>query len=93
MPIILKTILVWALSTAVVKIFLALGIAFTTYHGLDFLLSEAFAQMSHFVGQLPESLASILARFGLFKAMSIIASAMMTVASINMMKSFVGIAR
>lgn len=92
MPLVLKSIIVWALSTALVKILLALGIAFTTYHGLDYLLAEAFGQMSQFVGQLPESLAAIMARFGLFKAFNIIASAMMTVASIKMMKSFVGVA-
>lgn len=91
MAMLIRSVLVWSLSTALVKIMLALGIAFTTYQGLDFLLTQAFGYMNQYIGQLPESLAAILSRFGLFEALSIICSVMLSIATIKMLKSFVGI--
>lgn len=91
MQTLLKTVLIWALSTTIVKIMAALGIGFLVFQGLDSLLSASLGFLSSAVGGISEDLYSILARIGVFKAFSIIASAMTTVASIKSVKTFVGL--
>lgn len=87
----LKPLIIWILGSALARVLVALGISITTYKGLDALLNAAFAQIHGLVGGMSADLLAILSRFGLFTAMSIIASAMMTVASIKMLKAFAGV--
>lgn len=87
----LRVLLVWVLGSALARIMTALGIAFTTYKGLDALLSTAFAQVQSLVGGISGDLLAILSRFGFFEALSILASVMMSIAAIKMLKTFVGI--
>lgn len=86
----LKPLLIWILSSAIAKVLLALGIAFTTYQGLDLLLEQALGQIDPLIGALPAAVSDILAKFGLFKVISIISSTMISIASVKMMKTFVG---
>lgn len=87
----LRVLLVWVLGSALARIMTALGIAFTTYKGLDVLLSTAFAQVQSLVGGISGDLLAILSRFGFFEVLSILASVMMSIAAIKMLKTFVGI--
>ncbi|WP_455155295.1 DUF2523 family protein [Cupriavidus campinensis] len=52
---------------------IALGIGLITYVGLDTAVSGALAAAKSSLGQMPASVAAILARGGIFTAMSIIA--------------------
>ncbi|URF08061.1 DUF2523 family protein [Cupriavidus campinensis] len=52
---------------------IALGIGLITYVGLDAAVSGALAAAKSSLGQMPASVAAILARGGIFTAMSIIA--------------------
>ena len=91
MPVLLKSIIVWALSATLVKLSVALGIGFLTYTGLEAAVNGALSHLVEAVGGLPESLYAILARFGFFEALSIIGSAMLTSAAIKSVKTFVGL--
>lgn len=91
MPVILRTLIVWAIGSAVARIMTALGIAFTTYKGLDSLLGAAFTEVQNLVGGISADLLAILARFGFFEALSVLASVMMSIAAVKMLKTFVGI--
>lgn len=91
MAVLLKSVIIWALSATLVKFMVALGIGFLTYTGLEAAVSGALGYLAAAVGGLPDSLYAILARFGFFEGLSIIGSAMLTSAAIKSVKVFVGL--
>lgn len=91
MAALLKHVLIWALSATLVRLFVALGIGFLTYTGLEAAVTAALSNLAQFVGGMPESIYAILARIGFFEALSIIGAAMLTSAAIKSVKVFVGL--
>lgn len=91
MAVLLKSVLVWALSTTFLKLMLALGLGFLTYTGLESAVTVLLSQLSSAVGGIPEALYAILSRIGFFDGLSIIGSAMLTSAAIKSVKVFVGL--
>lgn len=91
MSALLKVVLTWALSSAVIKIMLALGLGFLTYTGLEAAIDAALGSLASMVGGLPEGIYAMLARLGLFEGLSIIGSAMLLSAAIKSAKVFVGV--
>ncbi|WP_423200317.1 DUF2523 family protein [Cupriavidus sp. H19C3] len=55
------------------QVLVSLGIGLITYVGLDTAVSGALAAAKSSLGQMPASVAAILARGGIFTAMSIVA--------------------
>lgn len=91
MALLLKSVLVWALSTAFVKIMAALGIGFLTFQGLTALIDQALAYLQSAVSNIGVDLFQILAMAGVFEGMSIMASAMTSIAAIKSAKVFLGV--
>lgn len=91
MALLLKTVLIWVLSTTLVRLFVALGIGFLTYTGLETAVTAALSHLASWVGGMPESIYAIFARIGFFEALSIIGAAMLTSAAIKSVKVFVGL--
>lgn len=91
MSALLKVVLTWALSSALVKIMLALGLGFLTFTGLNAAVDALLGSMAANVGGLPADVYAMLARLGLFEGLSIIGSAMLLSAAIKSAKVFVGV--
>lgn len=91
MAMLLKSVLVWALSTAFVKIFAALGIGFLTFQGLTALLDAGLGYLQSAISGIGAELLQILAIAGVFEGMSIVASAMTSIAAIKSAKVFLGV--
>lgn len=87
----LKAALVWGISTAFVKILSALGIGFLTFKGLTALIDQSLAYLQGAVTNIGVDLFQILAMAGVFEGMSIIASAMTSIAAIKAAKVFLGV--
>lgn len=91
MALLLKSVLIWVVSATLVRLFVALGIGFLTYTGLEAAVSTALSYLAQWVGGMPESIYAIFARIGFFEALSIIGAAMLTSAAIKSVKVFVGL--
>lgn len=91
MALLLKVVLTWVISSIVVKFMFTLGLAFFTYTGLEFVINEGLQYAVGLVQGLPADIISILAILGIFKALSIVASALTTLAAIKSIKIFVGV--
>ena len=87
----LSGILIWALSSFLVKIFATLGIAVFTYQGLYSLVEGFINSIQPLMSGLPEVMLSFLALAGVPEALSIVVSALLTRAAINAAKAFVGV--
>lgn len=87
----LSVILVWALSSFLVKIFATLGIAIFTYKGLYALVDGFIDSIQPLMSGLPEVMLNFLALAGVPEALSIVVSALLTRAAINAAKAFVGV--
>lgn len=84
-------ILVWALSSFLVKIFATLGIAVFTYKGLYSLVEGLVDSIQPLMSGLPEVMLNFLALAGVPEALTIVVSALLTRAAINAAKAFVGV--
>lgn len=87
----LSGILIWALSSFLVKIFATLGIAIFTYKGLYALVDGFIDSIQPLMSGLPEVMLNFLALAGVPEALSIVFSALLTRAAINAAKAFVGV--
>lgn len=87
----LSGILIWALSSFLVKIFATLGIAIFTYQGLYALVEGFIDSIQPLMSGLPEVMLNFLALAGVPEGLSIVVSALLTRAAINAAKAFVGV--
>lgn len=87
----LSGILIWALSSFLVKIFATLGIAIFTYQGLYGLVEGFIDSIQPLMSGLPEVMLNFLALSGVPEGLSIVVSALLTRAAINAAKAFVGV--
>lgn len=79
----LVSIFISALGSMVARVLIALGIGYISYQGVSALNQALINQMITLQSSLPQDLVLILARLGIFQAMSIIISAY--VASISLL--------
>lgn len=86
----LSIVLVWVLSSFLLKLFATLGIGFFTYKALTGLIDNALAQITTYMHALPASVLQLLALGGVSEALSIIGSALVVTAAIRSAKVFVG---
>lgn len=91
MPKILLLIISYALSSFLVRFFSALGIGIFTYKGLMSLIEALLAHIQPLLNSLPSSIISLFAIAGVFEALSIIVSALLTRTAINTAKAFIGV--
>lgn len=87
----LKGLIVWAIGSAVVRIFGALGIGFLTYQGLTELLDTMLGHLTTAIGGIGSELLSILAIAGVFEGISVLSSAFVSIAAIKSAKVFLGV--
>lgn len=88
---VLKGLLVWVLSSFVLKLFATMGIAVFTYKSLDYLLIQIFDQMDVVLGVMPHSVVQIMALAGFHQGLTIISSALLTAVTIRSLKAWVGV--
>lgn len=69
MPAVLASIIVWALGSAVARVFVALGISLFTYSALETLVQSALDQLSQVLGELPSAVVQLSALAGVDQAM------------------------
>lgn len=91
MPKILMIVIGYALGSFVLRFFTALGIGIFSYKGLMALIVSLVNHLQPLLDSLPSSILSLFAIAGVFEAMSIIVSALLTRAAINTAKAFVGV--
>ncbi|MEB3736225.1 DUF2523 domain-containing protein [Halopseudomonas pachastrellae] len=91
MPALLAPLLIWVLSSAIARVFVALGIGLFTYTGIKSLVEFALDQATQFVGQLPSAVLDLIALAGVDQAISIIGSALLTRAAITAARISVGL--
>ncbi|AXH76983.1 MAG: protein of unknown function DUF2523 [Inoviridae sp.] len=87
----LSMVIVWALSTALAKIVVAMGIGFFTYSGVKALVQFALDQLIIYVGQLPSAVISLISLAGIDQAISILGAALLTRAAFIAAKMSVGL--
>lgn len=87
----LSSVLIWVLSSFLLKLFATLGIAIFTYKGLYALVEGLINQIQPMMSGLPEVMLNILAIAGVPEALTIVVSALLTRAAINAAKAFVGV--
>lgn len=85
----LSMIITYAGVSVVGKILVALGVGFATYGAITALLDALISQVQQYVGVLSSDLLQVLAIWGLFEAVSIIASAMTAVAAVKSVRVFI----
>lgn len=80
----------YILSKFVTKLLAALGIAFVTYKGLEFLLNKGFDLIAPTMSGLPARILNLMALSGFPEALTIVCSAMLTSAALQAAKVFIG---
>lgn len=91
MSLLLRGLLTVVLGNLLVKMMVSLGIGFLTYTGLEGFITGALGQLATAIGGLPAEVYAILARLGIFEALSIMGSAMILSATIKSVRVFLGI--
>lgn len=91
MPALLAPLLIWILSSAVAKIFFALGIGLFTYTGISSLIEEFLDFSKSYIVGLPADFVGLLHLAGVDQALSIVGGALLTRAAINAAKVSVGL--
>ncbi|AAA88380.1 unknown protein [Pseudomonas phage Pf3] len=87
----LALVIGYALSSFVLKLFTVLGVGIFTYVGLTALVDGFLNLLQPMLTGLPSYILDILAIAGVPEALSIVGSALLTRASINSAKAFVGV--
>lgn len=90
MKALLLPLLTWIISSALVKILLALGIGLFTYTGLEALINQLLGMMTTNMGGIPASTMQLMNLAGFSQAFSIVSSTLLARAAIQSMKAFVG---
>lgn len=90
MPKLLVTIIVWAISSALVRVMSAVGVGFLTYQGLSELVDQLVAQLSPAINSMPMQVVSLLGIAGVGEGLSIVIGAVLTRAAYNSAKVFLG---
>lgn len=88
----LRLVIGYAIGSFVAKFMLSLGIAFTTYQGLSYLLDGFLSELTSAVGGLSADIYNILGLFGLWEGISIVGGALVAIAAVKSMKVFIGVA-
>lgn len=78
------------ISSALVKILLALGIGFFTYTGLEALIAQLLDLFTSNMNGIPVSVMQLMNLAGFSQAFSILSAALLARAAIQSMKAFVG---
>jgi len=78
------------ISSAIVKILLALGIGFFTYTGLEALIGQLLDMFASNMNGIPVSVMQLMNLAGFSQAFSILSAALLARAAIQSMKAFVG---
>lgn len=89
----LAPVLIWALTSAVSRILLALGIGLVTYTAIQALVHQFLDMAKGSITGLPYQILAILHLAGADQALSIIGGALLTRAAINAAKVSVGLAK
>lgn len=87
----LALVIGYALSNFVLKLFTVLGVGIFTYVGLSTLVDGFLNLLQPMLSGLPSYILDILAIAGVPEALTIVCSALLTRASINSAKAFVGV--
>lgn len=87
----LALVIGYALSSFVLKLFTVLGVGIFTYVGLSNLVDGFLNLLQPMLTGLPSYILDILAIAGVPEALTIVCSALLTRASINSAKAFVGV--
>jgi len=78
-------------GSLVARVLFSLGMSFVVYQGLDTLQTYIVAQLNSLTGALPADAAALVAKMGLFNALSIVVSAYL--ASLSLIAAMVGAKR
>lgn len=87
----LALVIGYALSSFFLKLFTTIGIGIFTYTGLLALINKILDLIQPLFNQLPADILSILSIAGVPEALSILSSAILTRATINAAKAWVGV--
>lgn len=87
----LSLVIGYALSSFFLKLFTTIGIGIFTYTGLLALINKILDLIQPVFNQLPADILSILSIAGVPEALSILSSAILTRATINAAKAWVGV--
>lgn len=87
----LALVMGYALSSFFLKLFTTIGIGIFTYTGLLALVNKILDLIQPVFNQLPADILSILSLAGVPEALSILSSAILTRATINAAKAWVGV--
>ncbi|OYQ71461.1 DUF2523 domain-containing protein [Wohlfahrtiimonas chitiniclastica] len=79
----LQGILVWVLSSVVLRVFAGFGLGFFTYTQVDKYIEKAMNFMTQYLSELPTSLLQILRLAEVDTAISIVFSALLTTITIR----------
>lgn len=86
----LSIIGVWVLSSFLLKLATALGVGFMTYQGLTYAIDNLLAALSSHMSAIPADILQLFALSGGGQALSIIGSALITTASLQAARVWVG---
>lgn len=86
-----KSLVIWVLAGAIARLLAGAGIALVTYSVLDDQVNGFLNYVRGFLSALPASVLDIMAMMGLGDALSIVGSALMTVAAIKAASMFLGV--
>ena len=87
----LALVIGYALSSFFLKLFTTIGIGIFTYTGLLALVNKMLDLIQPLFNQIPSDILSILSIAGVPEALSILSSAILTRATINAAKAWVGV--
>lgn len=87
----IKGIFIWVLAGAISRMLAGAGIALLTYNLLDDVVENLLTQLTTILGGLPADMLTILQMSGIGEALSIIGSAMMTIASLKAAGMILGV--
>jgi hypothetical protein len=88
---VLVSILTYAAASIVARVLFTMGMSFVVFQGLDQLQGLIVDNLNQLAGTLPADAAAIMAKMGLFTALSVIVSAYL--ASISLTTALVGAKR
>lgn len=82
---------VWILSSFLVKLSVALGIGFMTYKGISYAVDSALDLLTVYLSSIPNDIITLFAMSGAGEAISIIGSAIISVATLQAARVWVGV--
>lgn len=87
----LKGLMVWVLAGTLTRVLIGAGLALVTFSVLDDLVTGFLGQVSTYVGALPSAVLEILVMMGAGDALSVVGSALLTVATMKAASMVLGV--